>query len=800
KKISKNEIAGVRESSSWARHQYVYFVARFSKPIKEFIINKNDTILNKKKYAEGKNLKAAICFGKMSEGKKLLVKVGISAVSIEGARKNLDAEIPDWDFNKIKNQASAEWEKELNKIQVEGDKQTKKIFYSALYHCLLSPNLFMDVDGKYRGTDLKIHQANNFTNYTIFSLWDTYRAEHPLFTIIDRKRSNDFIKTFLQQYTNGGKLPVWELAGNYTGCMIGYHSVSVIADAYLKGINDYDQNLAFEAMKHSAMSDELGLKSYKKYGFIPSEEESESISKTLEYAYDDWCIAQMAKALGKNDDYKYFISRAQSYKNIFDPSTGFMRPKYYGVWKNPFNASEVDFNFTEANSWQYSFYVPQDLSGLINLHRGKNNFEKKLDLLFSTSTKMAGRTQVDITGLIGQYAHGNEPSHHMAYLYNYIGKPWKTQKLVHRIANELYTSQPDGLAGNEDCGQMSAWYVLSSLGFYPVTPGSNDFIFGTPLFKSAVINLENGKKFTIKAQNLSDKNYYIQSVLLNNKPYTKTHITYKDIMSGGELLFVMGDLPNKKYGVDEKNFPKSKITDNLILPVPYNNIKNRIFVDSVKVELFSAVPNSKIFFSHKNSLLKDGFIEYTKPITINETDTLNYYSQISENLKSKITKLNLYKFPKGRNINLKYPVHPQYTGSGDSALIDGIIGKDDFRLGAWQGFYGVDLNAVVDLGKTTNVSEFSIDFLQDINSWIFMPESVEYSYSVDGENYFEIAKVKNTVAEDDWNVVRNNFHIKTKPLRARYIKIIAKTKEYCPDWHKGHGNKLFIFTDEITIR
>ena len=736
----------------------------------------------------------------MSEGKKLLVKVGISAVSIEGARKNLDAEIPDWDFNKIKNQASAEWEKELNKIQVEGDKQTKKIFYSALYHCLLSPNLFMDVDGKYRGTDLKIHQANNFTNYTIFSLWDTYRAEHPLFTIIDRKRSNDFIKTFLQQYTNGGKLPVWELAGNYTGCMIGYHSVSVIADAYLKGINDYDQNLAFEAMKHSAMSDELGLKSYKKYGFIPSEEESESISKTLEYAYDDWCIAQMAKALGKNDDYKYFISRAQSYKNIFDPSTGFMRPKYYGVWKNPFNASEVDFNFTEANSWQYSFYVPQDLSGLINLHRGKNNFEKKLDLLFSTSTKMAGRTQVDITGLIGQYAHGNEPSHHMAYLYNYIGKPWKTQKLVHRIANELYTSQPDGLAGNEDCGQMSAWYVLSSLGFYPVTPGSNDFIFGTPLFKSAVINLENGKKFTIKAQNLSDKNYYIQSVLLNNKPYTKTHITYKDIMSGGELLFVMGDLPNKKYGVDEKNFPKSKITDNLILPVPYNNIKNRIFVDSVKVELFSAVPNSKIFFSHKNSLLKDGFIEYTKPITINETDTLNYYSQISENLKSKITKLNLYKFPKGRNINLKYPVHPQYTGSGDSALIDGIIGKDDFRLGAWQGFYGVDLNAVVDLGKTTNVSEFSIDFLQDINSWIFMPESVEYSYSVDGENYFEIAKVKNTVAEDDWNVVRNNFHIKTKPLRARYIKIIAKTKEYCPDWHKGHGNKLFIFTDEITIR
>ncbi|MBE9469273.1 MAG: GH92 family glycosyl hydrolase [Bacteroidetes bacterium] len=800
KKISKNEIAGVRESSSWAKHQYIYFVARFSKPIKEFVINKNDSVLNKINEADGKNLKAAIGFCKMAKGKKLLVKVGISAVSIEGARKNLDAEIPDWNFNKIKKQASAEWEKEFNKIQVEGNEQKKEIFYSALYHCLLSPNLFMDVDGKYRGTDLKIHHASDFTNYTIFSLWDTYRAEHPLFTIIDRKRTNNFIKTFLHQYTNGGKLPVWELAGNYTGCMIGYHSVSVIADAYLKGIKNYDENLAFEAMKHSAMSDELGLKAYKKYGFIPSEEESESIYKTLEYAYDDWCIAQMAKALGKNDDYKYFITRAQSYKNIYDPNTGFMRPKHYGVWKNPFNASEVDFNFTEANSWQYSFYVPQDLSGLIKLYKGKENFDKKLDLLFSSSTQMAGRTQVDITGLIGQYAHGNEPSHHMAYLYNYIGKPWKTQKMIHRITNEFYTSQADGLAGNEDCGQMSAWYVLSSLGFYPVTPGSNDFVFGSPLFKKSIINLENGKKFIIKAQNISNENYYIQSVLLNNKAYTKTYITYNDIMAGGELLFVMGSEPNKSYGIDEKNFPKSKISNNLILPVPYSNVKNRIFIDSIKVELFSVASNSKIYYSQKNSLLKKDFVQYTKPIIIEETDTLNYYTINSQNVKSKITKLNLYKFPKGKNISLKYPVHPQYTGGGDSALIDGIIGKDNFRLGAWQGFYGVDLNAVVDLGKTTSVSEFSADFIQDINSWIFMPKYVEYSYSADGKKYFPISRVNNTVAEDNWDVTRNNFHIKIKPINARYIKIIGKTKEYCPDWHKGHGNKLFIFTDEITIR
>ena len=800
KKISENEISGIRESSSWAKHQYIYFFARFSKPIKEFIIDKNDTILKNINEAEGTSLKIALGFGKFSKGEKLLAKVGISAVSIDGARKNLTTEISNWNFDKIKKQAVTEWNKELNKIQVSGDKHLKKIFYTALYHCMLSPNLFMDVDGKYRGTDLKIHQADNFTNYTVFSLWDTYRAEHPLFTIIEKKRTNDFIKTFLHQYLNGGKLPVWELAGNYTGCMIGYHSVSVIADAYLKGIKDYDTNLAFEVMKHSAMSDKLGLKAYKKLGYIPSEEESESVSKTLEYAYDDWCIAQMAKSLGKKADYKYFIKRAQSYKNIFDPNTGFMRPKHYGIWKYPFNPTEVDFNFTEANSWQYSFYVPQDLTWLIKLNGGEKNFNNKLDKLFSTSSQMAGRTQADITGLIGQYAHGNEPSHHMAYLYNFVGKPWKTQKIVHHILTKMYSSQPNGLVGNEDCGQMSAWYVLSAMGFYPVTPGSNELVIGTPIFKKTIINLENGKRFTIKARNLSSDNYYIQNIILNNKPYSKTYITYNDIISGGEITFVMGSSPNKNYGVNDKDFPKSRISDNLILPVPYNNLKHRIFTDSTKIKLFSIIPNSKIFYSNNNKSQEKNFVEYTKPIIIRETDTLSYYIENAENLKSKITKTFLYKFPKGKKIYLKYPPYPQYTGGGDSALIDGLFGKDNFRLGNWQGFYGVDMNATIDMGKDTTISELSVDFLQDVNSWIFMPKYVKYFYSIDNKNYFPIGTVKNTVPENDWEIVRNNFKLKTKPIKARYIKVIGKTKEFCPEWHKGHGNKLFIFTDEIIIK
>ncbi|MCD6111977.1 MAG: GH92 family glycosyl hydrolase, partial [Bacteroidales bacterium] len=359
KKVSGTEICGKRISHAWANNQFIYFVARFSQPFTKIIIDKNDTILNDITETSGKNIKAVLNFD-IKKNKPLLVKVGISAVSIEGARKNLDAEIPGWNFDTIKSSSEKLWTDELKKISVQGTEKEKTIFYTALYHSLLAPNTFMDIDRQYRGTDLKIHKAEDFTNYTVFSLWDTYRATHPLFTIIEQKRTGDFIKTFIHQYENGGQLPVWELAGNYTGCMIGYHSIPVICDAYVKGIRNFDVEEAYQAMKHSAMQDHLGLKAYKKYGYIPADKESESVSKTLEYAYDDWCIAVMAKALKKDNDYKYFIKRAQSYKNIFDPQTKFMRPKSYGIFKYPFDPAEVDFNFTEANSWQYSFYVPQD--------------------------------------------------------------------------------------------------------------------------------------------------------------------------------------------------------------------------------------------------------------------------------------------------------------------------------------------------------------------------------------------------------------------------------------------------------
>jgi predicted alpha-1,2-mannosidase len=496
--INDSTIAGMRKSRSWAQNQYIYFYARFSKKIINYKIALNDTIQENISEANNKNIKLIVNFDPTSTN-TILSKVAISSVSIAGAKNNLGSEIQEWDFENIRKQAKKTWEKELQKIEIEGTKKQKTIFYTSLYHSLLIPNLFMDMDGKYRGTGLKIHQANDFTNYTIFSLWDTYRATHPLFTIIEQKRTSDFIKTFLNQYKNGGQLPVWELAGNYTGCMIGYHSIPVIADAYVKGIRDFDINLAYNAMKHSAMQKHLGLDSYKKYGFIPGHLEHESVSKTLEYAYDDWCIATIAKDLNKTQDNKIFTKRAQSYKNIFDTKTGFMRAKNYGLWKYPFNPSEVDFNYTEANSWQYSFYVPQDVSGLIKLLGGNTNFVNKLDSLFLANPQTKGRTQADITGLIGQYAHGNEPSHHIAYLYNFAQKPWKTQEKVNKILNTLYTNKPDGLCGNEDCGQMSSWYILSSLGFYPVTPGSNIYIIGLPIHKKASINLENGNTFVIKS-------------------------------------------------------------------------------------------------------------------------------------------------------------------------------------------------------------------------------------------------------------------------------------------------------------
>ncbi len=680
--VSKYDIKGYRFSEAWAKDQRLYFYIRFSKMIGQIDYNESFS-------------KAIIEFSN-PDNEPVYVSIGISAVDEQGAKKNLETELGNKTFEQIKNEAEAFWEKQLEKIIVESPRETyKTIFYTALYHTMLAPNLYQDVDGRYRGMDFKIHQTTKFDYYTVFSLWDTYRAAHPLYTIIEQNRTNDFINTFLAKYEEGGIIPIWDLSANYTDCMIGYHAIPVIADAYIKNIRGYDAEKAFQAMKHSAVQDKLGLKSYKKYGFIPVEEESESVSKTLEYAYDDWAIANMALAMNKPEDYNYFIKRAQNYKNVFDPETNFMRGRFRNTWFGPFDPYEVNFNYTEANAWQYSFYVPQDISGFIKLIGGKELLEQQLDNLFLAKNEIAGRNQADITGLIGQYAHGNEPSHHMAYLYNFVNKPHKTQEKVYQILTELYQNRPDGISGNEDCGQMSAWYVFSSLGFYPVTPGNNEYIIGTPLFQKATINLENNKHFSILTNNLTKENKYIASASLNGEIFKRTFITHKEIMKGGTLVFNMTDSPSD-WGTDDKNIPKTEIKDKLITPAPFIAEGEIAFKYETVVSLNVVSEKTTIFYSLNNS----EYEEYKTPFIVNKESYLKIYSEKS-GIKSSILSTQFYKIDPNISIKLETQYANQYNAGGDNALIDGLRGSLDFRTGAWQGYQDTDVIAIIDLGENS---------------------------------------------------------------------------------------------------
>lgn len=559
--IGNDQVRGFRKSSGWwAPDQYIYFHAQFNKPVDEYALVVDGKIITGETRAESRNVKALLRFKTMKD-EIVYTKVGISAVSAENALANLKAEIPDWDFDKTRIVAAKAWDDQLSKIIVQGGtEEQKRTFYTAMYHSLLVPYLYMDVNGQYRGMDKKIYKAEGFTRYTLFSLWDTFRAAHPLYSIIAPEKNNDFIKTMLAMYDEAGRLPMWEMHTIETWGMSGYHSIPVIADAYLKGYGDFDIEKAFIAMKRSA-EDEM-LDDYKQYGYIPFDSDFNTVSTTLEYAYDDWCIAQVAKKLGRFDEYEKYIKRSRYYKNLFDSSAGFMRGKdSNGAWRknfDPLYITPIDKgDFAEGNSWQYTFFVPQDVNGLIKLYGGPEKFAAKLDTLFMLESE-GSEESLDVSGLIGQYAHGNEPGHHTAYLYNYAGEAFKTQRRVHEIMTEMYKDTRGGLPGNEDCGQMSAWYIFSALGFYPVNPADGVYVTGTPLFEKAEINLSGGKKFTVKANNISDKNFYIQSAKLNGKPYNLSYITHEDILNGGVLEFEMGSAPSK-WGCAEGERPVSEI-------------------------------------------------------------------------------------------------------------------------------------------------------------------------------------------------------------------------------------------------
>lgn len=559
--VNDHEIRGWRHVKGWAPNRRIHFHAVFSKPFTAELYS--DDALQKGGKLEGKQLKAKLQFA-TTKDEQVLVKVGISPVDMDGAKGNLTTEIPAWDFEGVVSKAKEMWENQLSLIQISGGSDDQqKIFYTALYHRSISPNIASDVDGRYRGMDQKIRQDSTYTNYTVFSLWDTFRAQHPLHTIIDPARDQAWIRTLLRKYDEGGILPMWDLASNYTGCMIGYHAVPVIVDAYAKGLRDFDQEKAMEAIVFSSKYDDKKPIPYhtdevkndlmpkaKLYnatkGFIPADLELKSVSKALEFAYNDWNIATMAKGMGREDVAKEYSERAGRYRKYFDKETGFMRGKKQdGSWVTPFTPTDSNHNmgdYTEGNAWQWTWFAPHDVPGLIELFGGKEPFAKKLNELFTTDSTLTGdEISGDITGLIGQYAHGNEPSHHIAYLFNWVDQPWRTQELVHKIMTEFYQATPGGIIGNEDCGQMSAWFILSSMGIYQVAPGDTRFSIGIPLFPEARIPLKDGKAFVVKMKDGGKDKPYVQRVMLNGKPLTAPFIDYADIMSGAELVFEMGD-------------------------------------------------------------------------------------------------------------------------------------------------------------------------------------------------------------------------------------------------------------------
>ena len=555
--IDDNTISGYRNSTGWAKNQKVFFVAKFSKPITKSNLVK-DGQKTETTEIEGEKTYAQLFFN-ADTGNKLLVKVSLSSVSVENAIINMDDSNNNFDFDKVKDDAEFEWNNNLTSIEVESSNEDlKSIFYTALYHTQIAPVTFSDVNGEFRMENDTISKAENFTAYSTLSLWDTFRAEQPLLTITDSDMVSDIINSMLAYYQINKKLPVWTLYGNETNTMTGYHSIPVIAEAYMKGILGFDIEKAYEAMKTTMMQDERGLEFYKKFGYVPFNLLDESVTITLEYAYNDWCVAQIAKELGKEEDYNYFLNRSKAYEFLFDNETGFMRGKSDkgDSWHEPFDpkfsSHRVHADYTEGNAWQHSWFVLHDTDRLIKMHGGDIKFTAKLEQLFNESSEITGENvSVDISGLIGQYAHGNEPSHHIAYMYNYANKPWRTQYWVREILKTQYDTTPEGLSGNEDCGQMSAWYVFSAMGLYPFNPASGEYQIGSPIFEKTTIKISENKSFTIIAKNASDENIYIQSATLNGKEFNRTILKHSELTKGGTLMFLMGANPNKNWGISK---------------------------------------------------------------------------------------------------------------------------------------------------------------------------------------------------------------------------------------------------------
>ena len=607
RRTAPGELAGMRRTQGWVPDQYVFFAARFSEPFADV------QLLGDKQ--------AVLTFA--PDVRTLTIAVGLSSVSVENARMNSLAEVPELDFDAVHARAVGQWRKALGDIVVEGGSRDEMTnFYTAQYHTKLTPNLMSDVNGEYRRHDQTVaRMPEGESYYSTFSLWDTFRAWNPLQTLVDTALVNDMIRSMLDMYDSTGELPIWPLASGETGTMIGYHAVSVIADAYLKGIRGYDADKALEAMIRSSNINKKGSDYYTAQGYIPSNIKRESVSCTLEYAYDDWAIARMAQAMGRDDVFGEYARRALNYVNVFDGSTCFFRGRQSdGNWSAPFEEFATGRDYTEATPWHYRFFVPHDVNGLIQLFGSREAFIREMDRLFTLESDEMQLDVSDVTGLMGQYAHGNEPSHHMAYLYNYVGQPWKTQELTRRLLHEMYAPTPEGIIGNEDCGQMSAWYVFSSLGFYPVCPGSNEFALTAPQFPKAVVRLANGRTLTVTADN-PRRSVYIASVTLDGKPIDRNYITYDELMQGGELHFALRPRPDYERGTDDAAAPHS-LTCGEAVSIPYTTQNVSLFTEPIAVALATTTSGAEIRYTLDGSEPTETSALYAAPVPVDRSLTL----------------------------------------------------------------------------------------------------------------------------------------------------------------------------------
>jgi predicted alpha-1,2-mannosidase len=777
--VYPNKIRGYRFSKSWAKMQKVYFDIEFSEPFTSIEFIDNDTI-NKHPYAHSKKLKALVQFATTSQS--IGCKVAISAVDNMGAQNNLETEATHNSFDRYKSVATLAWKTKLDKLQVYGGSQKDKVnFYTALYHCYVHPSIYNDCDGRYLGMDKKIHSVPKGSSYyTVFSLWDTYRALHPLLTIIDSELTTQLCNTLLLQYEQQQKLAVWELSGNETNCMIGKHSISVLYDAWQKGYRNFNGKLALEAMVNTMQTSTPTQESFFKYGYVRGEDDFESVSKTLELSYNAWCVAQMSKdvlqiAKNSNDSIlqEYckdvntrFNNAASNWQNVFDAASQHMRPIYNATFLKDFSPYIVDNNFTEANSWQYSFYVPQHIESLAQKMGGKQALLNKLDALFTAKTETEGRTQSDITGLIGQYAHGNEPSHHIAWLYSYLGKGMSADKYINKITQEFYTNAPDGLIGNEDCGQMSAWYVMSSMGIYPICPGNGTYATATPIWDSVMVN-DGAKQFTIKK---------------NTKANAYKAITHEQLTKQNSCTDVPSNIPIAKV----EN--KIEVSAN---PVILDVVQ--IFTDSQKINMSCNSADAKIFYKLSN----EDFKQYATPFFINKSTDISFYSENNYG-KSMTQTAQFFKVPNNIKVDIAGKFHRQYHAGGPAGLIDGLRGKPSWQVGFWQGYQYQDFEATITLNDKQTISEVGAGFLSDQYSWIFFPTKLEVLTSTDGVN-FESAGIQNIEVprQDDTTIIKDVAIKLATPKQVKAIRYKAKNYGPLPDWHLGKGDEAFIFVDEV---